>query len=296
MNIKTLFTSCAILAASLNCVSAQGGSLTPPPGVPAPTMRALDEVEPRIPITELPYTISESGSYIVTGPLASTGHGIFVQAHNVTIDLMGFTISGNSQANFHGILAQGGEGIPLRNVHIRNGGVQNFGDGVRFENVNGGSIQHLTAIQNVGRGMNMRSLSAPGNTSANVIIEHCLVIDNGNVGIGLDGNAGNARGFVIRHNSIQGNLGMGIRIDRGEGCVVTDNMIGPQVPDINDFAYAIFNNQTVRSLFVRNISIDNATGMALAGVRGFIIAKQFGNLSDTGIESHPMANFHIRND
>ena len=44
------------------------GSLTPP-GAPGETMKALAQVEPRTPISSLPYTISESGSYYVTGNL-----------------------------------------------------------------------------------------------------------------------------------------------------------------------------------------------------------------------------------
>jgi hypothetical protein len=48
-----LLASCILNPASL---SAQG-SLTPP-GAPAPTMKTLTQIEPRTPISSLPFTIS----------------------------------------------------------------------------------------------------------------------------------------------------------------------------------------------------------------------------------------------
>ena len=74
------------------------GSLTPP-GAPGETMHTLEEVyertDPRTPISSLPYTISEPGSYYVTGNLSSTGHGIVIEASGVTVDLMGFSLTGD---------------------------------------------------------------------------------------------------------------------------------------------------------------------------------------------------------
>ena len=41
------------------------GSLTPP-GAPAPTMKSLDQIEARTPISSAPFTINASGSYYLT--------------------------------------------------------------------------------------------------------------------------------------------------------------------------------------------------------------------------------------
>jgi hypothetical protein len=69
------------------------GSLTPP-GAPAPTMKTLQQIEPRTPISSLPVFIGQPGSYYLTGSfdVGAGQDGIVVSANNVTIDLNGFTI------------------------------------------------------------------------------------------------------------------------------------------------------------------------------------------------------------
>ena len=66
-----------------------------PPGSPSPTMKTLGEVESRIPISSLPISITESGSYYLTGNMSASDDGIKVHADNVTIDLMGYAIDGS---------------------------------------------------------------------------------------------------------------------------------------------------------------------------------------------------------
>ena len=107
------------------------GSLTPP-GVPAPTMKTLAQIEPRTPISVLPFTISAPGAYYLTTNLAvSTGNAITIAANGVTLDLGGWTIASTSapSATGSGILINSG----LRNVSIANGvilgGVTNNGSG-----------------------------------------------------------------------------------------------------------------------------------------------------------------------
>src|SRR4051794_19207170 len=70
------------------------GSLTPPPGLPAPIMKSLDQIEARtiVNATNTPgdatntFIISTPGSYYLTGNImgASGKHGISILANNVT--------------------------------------------------------------------------------------------------------------------------------------------------------------------------------------------------------------------
>jgi hypothetical protein len=97
------------------------GSLTPP-GAPAPTMKTLQQIEPRTPISSVPFTISQPGSYYLTTNLTvSSGDAITIATNGVTLDLNGYTI--RSTAN-----PAGGTAIAiasgLRNLAILNGNIE----------------------------------------------------------------------------------------------------------------------------------------------------------------------------
>jgi len=107
------------------------GSLTPP-GAPAPTMKTLQQIEPRTPIATAPFTISQPGSYYLTTNLTvSGGNAITIATNGVTLDLNGFTIASTApSATGYGILINSGLwDITIQNGHIR-GGVTNDGSGV----------------------------------------------------------------------------------------------------------------------------------------------------------------------
>jgi len=74
-------------------------------------MKTLDQIEPRTPISSVPFTISAPGSYYVTTNLTpgADQNGIVVAADNVTIDLNGFTLfgGGGSSGKAFPRLAQG---------------------------------------------------------------------------------------------------------------------------------------------------------------------------------------------
>lgn len=94
------------------------GSLTPP-GAPAPTMKSLAQMEPRTPISTVPFTISVPGSYyLTTNVTVSSGDAITIATNNVTLDLNGFTISSTAaSATGYGIRVNDG----LRDLAILNG-------------------------------------------------------------------------------------------------------------------------------------------------------------------------------
>src|SRR5688572_12266017 len=115
------------------------GSLTPPPGTPAPTMKTLDQVEARTIVNAVntpgdganTYIISAPGSYYLTGNIigAPGKHGISVLASNVTLDLNGFALISGGGAT-RGVNTT----TPVSNFSVRNGNVRGWTDGgVRAE-------------------------------------------------------------------------------------------------------------------------------------------------------------------
>jgi parallel beta-helix repeat protein len=112
------------------------GPLTPPAGMPAPTMKTLDQVEPRTPLRDgapgvstdaaSHFIINEPGSYYLTGTLAATkSNAIVINSQGVTLDLSGFEIRHTSTGDI-GVRVE-----PAGNrATIRNGSIRGFGAGV----------------------------------------------------------------------------------------------------------------------------------------------------------------------
>lgn len=218
-------------------------------------MKTLQQIEPRTPISSLPFTISSPGSYYVTGPLNSTNFGITVTSSDVTIDLMGFTIGGAQNTNHPGIHIAGANDVMVRNVVIRNGGITRFGKGILVENTQGGSLRGLIVHQNTASGI-VISRNAPGICS-DIRVEDCTITDNAGHGVVVEGNGdpGPNRSHTIRNNTISGNSKYGLFCVYAYGCLIDGNVFGPQVP-IDGDAYAIYSG-VGRNLIVRNFSLGN---------------------------------------
>ncbi len=183
----------------LLCGPVFAGDLVPPAGPVTPTMKSLDEVEPRRAIASLPFVIDEPGSWYVTSglTLAEPGDGITIDADGVVLDLSGFTIDGA------GI---GSEGIRVASegpVTIRNGVVRGFLNGGIYNPMsNAALIEGIHALDNCAEGI----------ATLGGIIRNCTVRDNG-IGISWE------RGAVIsdcvaRHN--------GIGFQGGDGAAISD--------------------------------------------------------------------------
>ncbi len=168
-----------------------GGALTPP-GAPAETMKTLDEVEPRTPISSLPYTISSPGSYYLTKNLTGVAsqHGIVIEADDVTLDLNGFTLRGVSGSR-DGIFADSDN----TGVTVRNGVVQGWG----YSGFNGDSATQCRFSD-----LKVRSNTQSGLVAGeNAMVENCQVSLNGQVGIQI-GPGGQVRDCMATYNGQRG--------------------------------------------------------------------------------------------
>jgi len=126
-------------------------------------------------IKALPYTISSSGFYYITKDLscAADTHGITVNADNVTLDLMGFSLVGGTGA-YNGIYM-----YERNNVEIRNGTVMKFPSGgineAKAGNGKGHRIINIRAKDNGGSGI---ALMGYGH-----LVEGCTASYNVSIGI-----------------------------------------------------------------------------------------------------------------
>lgn len=222
------------------------GSLNPPAPPTGGTMKPLDQVEPRTPITSVPYTISASGSYYLAKNLTSTGHGILIYADDVTIDLCGFTLTGPGAGSNYGVYMSG-----RRDVEIRNGAIRSFTYGISDSASNGKNHRvigvRLTACLSQGiyfSGTNhvVRDciVTDTTNTTAggtfygiyilNGMITDCMVTGTGNSAVTGSTVYGIATsGAIISRNRVYGNgssaAGSVYAIDGGYASTISDNTV-----------------------------------------------------------------------
>jgi hypothetical protein len=229
-------------------------------------MKSLDQVEPRTPISSLPFAINQSGSYYLTGNLQFTGASgiaIRIDASNVTLDLMGFTLSSTNAVGGDAIfIINGNRSVAVKNGTIAgnttvtisgtnpnrawtiaaagfNRGITNSATGCQFgqlrisgcrsHGLSGGAqamVENVTAVQNGGDGISVSGQSA---------VTNCVAESNGSAGIAATGSVTNC---AARSNAVDGIFGGSIAnstsSDNGGDGIVSNGTITNCFANLND--------------------------------------------------------------
>lgn len=223
------------------------GSLTPPVGAPAPVMRSLDQIEARIPISDIPFTITNSGSYFATTNLvtASNGAGIFIATNDVTLDLNGFTLTtthvSSGQPGIHFI-------APVTNITIMNGSISRFAGGIfSFPTIRNVQVSRIQVHSVSSGGISLDALSST--------VENCSVSTSGATGISA---------AVVENCTVLNSAGIGINAKSVANCYVS----GAGLDGIN--ATTVLNSTGASSAagygIIASDSAMNSRGQSVSGV------------------------------
>jgi hypothetical protein len=281
------------------------GSLTPP-GTPAPTMKSLDQIEPRTPITNATAVIiSASGSYYLTTNITvSTNSAITITANGVTLDLNGFTISSTAAgATGTGILLAGGNAdITILNGHIK-GGVTNNGSGVYG---GGGFANGITYSVPTPSNVRVAGVSVSGclsggillANSVSIVVESCTVQTIGGYGI-VAASVSHSVAYQCGTIAISARTasdcsgwaspGEGLVAASADNCSgISDNGIGLQANTANNCSgFSITGNYGLFADSANNCyGSAGISGTGLAGLSATIANNCYGlNSSGTGLDS-----------
>lgn len=282
---RSLWIALTVGAVTALFLTIDAGPLEPPVPTGVPTMHPIDQVDPRIPIypDSFPVTIAEPGSYYLTGSVSTSGNGIIIQTHDVTVDLMGFKLDGGT--------GLGIDGSSYDRITVRNGTIQGWSDtGVRLGN--SAVVKDLIVRANLGNGIevgydalvvgcssvwnNLHGIVA----AAGSLVKDCASSTNTQNGIWINVPIA-SYGAVVTGCVVDQNSRNGIRVD-GYVTVVGNHVHGNDSNGANGKAgiwvYGSYNRIEGNTVLNNNIGID------LDGSRNVIAKNTVGDSFTTNFD------------
>lgn len=167
------------------------------------------------PVNSVPYTINAPGMYYLNGNFTLTdvdGTGITVAASNVTLDFMGFCLTGPGKNSGYSVGIRINDGCG--NVEIRNGSLQGFGS---WGITSGSNCSEIRLI-----GLRVSNTGGAGSTGivlngVNNLVMGCAIVSNGWFGLYVGANSS------VKGNQVYGNTSDGI--NAADGCQVAGNVV-----------------------------------------------------------------------
>ncbi len=295
--LLVLILAVGIAIVAMLASGARGGPLDPT-GPPSST---LPQVEPRVPIDHVPFTISTPGSYFliksVTGPANTIGNGITIASDDVTLDLNGFSVTGTGADGHNNY----GFGInvslnPSHNIVIRNGVVRDWNYGVVGDGAHQSRIEGVRALNNkldgirggpdttitdssaasngeygiVSFGGTVRHSEVDGNTKAGIFVTDNSVVKDNSAHNGLGDGIAVANNATVEGNSVVANGGQGI-VSSGDFDAIKDNLVKASATN----GIFVLNSSSVEGNTVvgNNTSAGGFSGILVAGTRNTIAAN-----------------------
>ncbi|HKD55282.1 MAG TPA: hypothetical protein VKB72_13785 [Steroidobacteraceae bacterium] len=177
------------------------------------TARAADSPERGVVEISRCQTIDQPGSYIVVTNLKATGDCLVITADNVTVDLNGFTLTGNgSGTGIKGPPQPLQGGVAAFSTTVRNGQITHFARATDLTGTLGATVEGVHAVSN-----------GDGIVLAVGTVKGCFALFNTGKGISLfDG--------LVSGNIVVGN-GTGVTVT--EAAVVTGNEVSGNTTGID---------------------------------------------------------------
>lgn len=221
-----------------------------PSGAPGPTMKALDQIQPRVIVNSnnTPgdaislFKITQPGSYYLTGNITGVSnlHGITVAAPHVTLDLSGFALLG-VPGSLDGINATSSPPLAA-GLRVHDGKIAGWGgSGVNAQpGAPGAEFSKLWLLTNALNGLKATSALitecvAEGNTSGSF------------TNYAINANAGSRIINCIARTNYNGIQGAGGSVI--EGCTSRDSAFGILAGDSAILHCAVYNNSDGMYLF-----------------------------------------------